>query len=83
MALQEFPFRRKQVIAGWQILVVSTKSGQVAIATENFLAQYCCHVSRLNPSLSVRGFILQPLILANAAYRRRAEPANRKQNYSY
>jgi len=52
----------------------------VAIATENFLIQYHCHVSmRLSTIVSVRGFVLRPFIPANGVNRRRAGSASRKQ----
>jgi hypothetical protein len=50
--------------------MVSIKSGQVAIASGSFLTQYSCYVSKhLSAILSLRGFILWPVIPANGAYR--------------
>jgi hypothetical protein len=63
-------------------IVVSMKSPQVAIATENFLIQYYRYVSRqISPIADVRGFILRHSIPANNAYRRGARPASREQSH--
>ena len=57
--------------------MVSTTSGQVAIAADHVLTQYCWYVrGQVGAIIGVRRFILRVLIPANCAYFRAAWAAN-------
>jgi hypothetical protein len=64
-------------------IVVSMKSGQVAIAIDNLFIQYYLYVpTQLSAILSVCNLILRPFIPENGVYRRWTGLANREQEHA-